>query len=172
MPVVGLHRRGRQPDRGSVLALVPAGFLVLILLAAIAVDSAVTYLGQQQLRDSLAAAANDAVTIGINGGSFYGQGQVSLDPAAVAQSVCLDLAAQSQPGLHDVRVWMRLTKDSVQLTGTAEVNAVFGQVIPGFGRRQVRAAAGAVVTNGPLPPNASTSSSLTPSAVPVSCPDL
>ena len=38
------------------------GFLVLLLLGALAVDTAATSLAQRQLRDSLTAATNDAVT--------------------------------------------------------------------------------------------------------------
>jgi hypothetical protein len=137
-------------ERGSVLMLVPAGFLVLIILAALAVDSAAAYLGQQQLHDSLAAAANDAVTAGLSNQSFYANGAVVLDPSAVGRVVCLTVAAQSDSDLHGLTVRMAVDGASVRLEGTATVDAVFGRAIPGFGLRHVKADVRAVVTGHPL----------------------
>jgi hypothetical protein len=136
----------RVADRGSVLMLIPAGFLVVIILAALAVDSAATYLAQQQLHDALAAAANDAVTAGVSNSSFYSSGAVRLDPSLVGRAVCLSMAAQSDQNLHGLRLWMAVDGATVTLQGTASVEAVFGRAIPGFGRRHVKADAQAVVT--------------------------
>jgi hypothetical protein len=136
-------------ERGSALALVPAGFLVLMLLASIAVDSASAYLAQQQLRDTLADASSDAVTAGLSNGAYYRHGAVTLDPGAAAQAVCQDVAAQSDADLHQVRLSMSLTADGVWLEGSATVDAVFGRLVPGFGVRTVRASAVAVVSSGP-----------------------
>lgn len=141
---------GRSRDRGSVLVLVPVGLLVLIILAALAVDSAVAYLGQQQLHDALSAAANDAVTRGLNQGSFYGEGVVGLDSATVGQAICLSVLAQDDTGLHHLHLWMSVDAQSIHVEGTAVVDAVFGRAIPGFGTRTVRSSADAVVTSGPL----------------------
>lgn len=126
--------------------LIPAAFLVLILLAALAVDSAAAYLGQQQLHDALEAAANDAVTAGLSNGEFYSQGAVVVDPGLAARSVCLDIASQSDQDLHDVQVWMAVAGAALRLRATATVAAVFGRAIPGFGQRHVAAEASAVVT--------------------------
>ena len=139
-------------ERGSVLMLVPAGFLVLIILAALAVDSAAAYLGQQQLHDSLAAAANDAVTAGLSNQSFYANGAVVLDPSAVGRVVCLTIAAQSDSDLHGLILRMAVEGASVRLEGTATVDAVFGRAIPGFGQRHVKADVRAVVTATLWPP--------------------
>jgi hypothetical protein len=141
-----MRRRGSS---GSVLALVPAGFLVLILLSAIAVDSAVAYLGQRQLHDALSAAANDAVTAGLNNGSFYQQGRLGLEPSTVGAVVCQALAAQGDSGLHQIQLSMAVAGDTVRLEGTATVDAVFGRAIPGFGRRSVRSFAEATAVTGP-----------------------
>jgi hypothetical protein len=148
--------------------LVPAGFLVVIILAALAVDSAATYLAQQQLHDTLAAAANDAVTAGVSNSSFYSTGAVRLDPALVGQAVCLSMAAQSDHNLHDLRLWMAVDGAAVSLRGTASVDAVFGRAIPGFGRRHVKAAAQAVVTGRPLVASSSPTVSAGP-LVPLNC---
>ncbi len=135
-----------RSQRGSVLMLVPAGFLVLVTLAALAVDSAATYLAQQQLHDSLVAAANDAVTAGLSNQSFYSRGAVSIDPRAAGQVVCLAVAAQSDSNLHGIRLWMAVNGPAIRLRGTAVVDEVFGRAIPGFGQRHVMADVQAVVT--------------------------
>jgi hypothetical protein len=130
--------------------LVPAGFLILVTLAALAVDSAATYLAQQQLHDSLVAAANDAVTAGLSNQSFYSSGAVSIDTQAAGRVVCLTVAAQSNNNLHGLQLRMAASATTIRLQGTATVNAVFGRAIPGFGRRHVKAEAQAVVTERPL----------------------
>jgi hypothetical protein len=146
-------RSRRAPsETGSVLALVPAGFLVLVLLGAIAVDSAESYLAQQQLHDALSAAANDAATAGLDNAAFYGSGALVLNPRRVAQTVCLDLVAQDDPALHSVRVWMSVDGNAVDLSGSAQIDAIFGRALPGFGRHTVRSSASAVVTEGPPTP--------------------
>jgi hypothetical protein len=153
------NRRAR--DEGSVLALVPAGFLVLMLLAAIAVDSAVSYLGQEQLHDTLSAAANDAVTVALNNASFYRSGAITIDPVAAGRAVCTSVAAQNTPDLHGLQVWMAVEGDSLQLKGEAQVDSVFGRVIPGLAHHTVRAAVAAVDAQGPVATAAGLSSPAT-----------
>jgi hypothetical protein len=139
----------RRLDGGSVLALVPAGFLVLVLLAALAVDSAVAYLGQRQLHDAFAAAANDAVAAAVDNDKFYGQGVVALDPARLGEVICQSLVAQNVPQLRGVSVGVAVAGDSVEVAGTATVDAVFGRNLPGFARRHVRASAVATLQSAP-----------------------
>jgi hypothetical protein len=159
--------RPPRSERGSVLMLVPAGFLVLIILAALAVDSAAAYLGQQQLHDSLVAAANDAVTAGLSNQSFYSSGAVVLDPSTVGRVVCLTVAAQSDSDLHGLTVRMAVDGASVRLEGNATVDAVFGRAIPGFGQRHVKADVQAVVTGHPLA--APNGTGLSSPLVPLTC---
>ncbi|HLH99287.1 MAG TPA: hypothetical protein VKV06_00770 [Acidimicrobiales bacterium] len=134
--------------------LVPAGVLVLLLLAAIAVDSAAAYLGQRQLGDELTAAVNDAATAGVSNHRFYGQGTVSLDPSTTAAAVCRSLAAQGEAGLHDVRVAVEVAGPEVTARASARVEAVFGRLVPGFGSRPVAAEATADAEQAPGPPPA------------------
>lgn len=143
------RRRSVRSARGSVLALVPAGFLVLILLAALAVDNAVTYMGQRQLHDALSAAANDAVSAGLNDASFYRSGTLVLDPGAAARTVCAAVGSQGDPSLHGVSLAMAIAGHSILLTGSATVDAVFGRAVPGFARRAVSARAEATLAAGP-----------------------
>lgn len=137
-----------------MLALVPAAFLVLILLGALTVDSAASYLAQRQLRDSLSAAAADAVGAGLSKSEFYSHGTVTLALSEAAQVVCQSVAAQADVDLHDVRLWIAVVGPTIRLEGTASVDAVFGRDIPGFGVRQVRASTTATAATGPLARNA------------------
>jgi hypothetical protein len=148
--------------------LVPAGFLVLISLAALAVDSAAAYLGQQQLHDSLVAAANDAATAGLSNQSFYTQGSVSLDPVAAGRVVCVTVAAQADGDLHGLRLWMAVNGPAIRLQGRATVDAVFGRAIPGFGHRRVSADVRAVATERSLP--ASSRAGSLAGLAPLKCP--
>lgn len=144
----------RRTEDGSVVALVPAGFLVLILLAALAVDSAAAYLGQEQLHDALSAAANDAVAAALDDRTFYTRGVVAVDAGQATRVVCTSMAAQKTTQLRAVRVSMRLAGLSLQLQATATVDMIFGRALPGFGRRTVSARADAVLASGPaLPPS-------------------
>lgn len=131
-----------------MLILVPAGLLVLMLLGAIAVDSAVAYLGQDQLRDTLGAAANDAATAGLDNATFYRGGTVTLDPALTDEVVCQAVAAAADRQLRDLHLSIGIQGDTVHVTGTATIDEVFGRVIPGFGRRTVRAQATAIAVEG------------------------
>jgi len=130
--------------------LVPAGFLVLILLGSLSVDTAATFLAQRQLRDSLTAAANDAVTAGLSNQSFYSGGVLAVSPSRAATIICVSVAAQADEDLHDVRLWMAIDGATIRLEGTATVHAVFGRAIPGFGQRTVRAETTAVAATGPV----------------------
>jgi hypothetical protein len=132
------------------MVLVPAGFLVLMLLGALAVDSAVTYLAQRQLRDALTAAANDAATAGLSNQSFYAGGGLRLSPAQTGSVICLSLEAQADQDLHHIQLWMATDGATIRLAGTASVNAVFGRWLPGFGVRTVRAETTAVAATGPV----------------------
>lgn len=145
-----LSRRG-EGERGSVLILVPAGFLVLLLLGGMAVDSAVAFLGQRQLVDSTAAAANDAATVALGDAAFYGSGNLTVDPSAAATVVCRALSAQAIGDLHDVTVDVAIAGPVIRVRAHAQVDAVFGRFVPGFGRRSVSAEATATAA-GPRGP--------------------
>lgn len=140
--------RAVRRERGSVLALVPAGLLVLVVMAAMAVDSAVAYLGQQQLHDALSAAANDAASSAVSAPAFYGRGVVTLDSAQVERDVCLSVLAQGDGSLHKLRLWVAIGGEDIRVVGQAIVDGVFGRALPGFGRRQVRSSADAAVASG------------------------
>lgn len=124
-----------------MLALVPAGFLVLILLGGLAVDSGAAYLGQRQLHDALVAAANDSVGASVDAGDFYHQGTIVLDPGRVTETACESVLAQHLSGVRGLRMWVSTEGTSVRVWATAQVDAVFGRSIPGFAERKISASA-------------------------------
>jgi uncharacterized membrane protein len=145
----------RSP-RGSVLILVPAGVLVVIVLAAIAVDMGVVYLGQRQLADTTAAAANDAAGAGLSDPAFYRQGSLRLDEQRVAEVVCTTLRAQGPSGIRIVGVEVAVGGRTVAVRTRALVGEVFGRALPGVPpARAVRAEAEADAAVGPALPRPS-----------------
>ena len=137
------------PDRGSALALVPAGFLILLLLGALAVDDGAVYLGQRDLSASVQAAANDAAGAAVSNPAFYGQGTVEIAADQAATVVCRDMAAAGNDGLRNPTVSLAVAGDTVYVEAHAEVRAVFGRSIPGLAQRPVSAAATAIAATGP-----------------------
>jgi hypothetical protein len=74
-------------DRGSVLLLFPAAFLIVLVLGALAIDAAAVYLRQRDLAAAAGAAANDAAMVGLDLAQLRGTGGLALDPAAVERAV-------------------------------------------------------------------------------------
>lgn len=138
-------------ERGSVLALVPAGFLVLLILAAIAVDSGVAFLGQRQLGDTLAAAANDAAGAALSPASFYRTGALVIDPVKAEQVVCQTVGAQRHGDLHAVSLQLAVAGPVIGVRGTALVDEIFGRLLPGLHQTRVSAIATAVAARAPSP---------------------
>lgn len=153
-----------------MLSLVPAAFLILMLLGALAVDSGATLLGQRQLQAAVEAAANDAAGGAISNTAFYNAGRVQLDPTRAAAIVCTDLAAQGDANLRATTVAMAVEGATVLVRARAEVPAVFGRFVPGLAQRPVTAQAGATAEEGPGSPIPASASN--PAAVafaPVNC---
>jgi hypothetical protein len=123
----------RRTARGSVLILVPAGVLVVILLSAIAVDMGVVYLGQRQLADAAAAAANDAAGAGLSDAAFYRGGALVLDEQRVDTIACAAARAGTTSGISDLVVEVAVSGRTVAVRTRGRVARVFGRAIPGLG---------------------------------------
>jgi Flp pilus assembly protein TadG len=87
-------------ERGTALLLAPAGMLILLVLAALSFDLALAFQAKRQLVELAEAAANDAVTAGLDDGRFRAAGTYCLDPTRVARSVAATIGA----GSAEVRV--------------------------------------------------------------------
>ncbi len=150
------EERARR-ENGSALLLFPAGILIMVVLAAIAVDLSATFLAQRELRDATAAAANDAASA-LASGSFYTANQVALDSQAV-ESVARHRVAQSLDVRRhlDVAVTVRLLpatpsdcRPTVVVEATARVRPIFaGAVEAPAGPSDIAARSAAQAHSGP-----------------------
>lgn len=140
----------RDRDDGSVLALVPAAVLVLVMLGAIAVDSAVAFLGQRELSNAAAAAANDAATAALSDAGFYGSGALSLDRARADAVARHAVAARVARGVTIDDVSVDVAGARVCVTVRGRVAYLFARAIP-FADHEARVTgrAGAVAVAGP-----------------------
>lgn len=160
----GRDRSGRPAggpcagDAGSALLLVPAGVLVLVILASLALDAAVVFTAQRQLADAASAAANDAVTAALDEASFYDCGALRVDAARARQVGLASVAARSA---DIVAASAQVTVGSaaggrptvtVQLDGHA--TTVFRPALGAPAHRPVSASATAVAQPGAAAPSA------------------
>lgn len=138
-------------EHGSVLLLVPAGVLVLFVLAAIAVDFALAFLGQRELSAAAAAAANDAAGAAVSDAAYYGNatGDVVIDQGR-AQRVVADAIARRRPtGVSVSHVVVRTDGPHVCVGVRGRVPYLFSPIVPGLPRGvEVRGEASATAVVG------------------------
>lgn len=136
-----------------MLLLMPVGVLAVLVLAAVAVDSAIAFLGERELAGAVAAAANDAAADALSDGAFYGRGTVELDDAEVAR-VAEERVRTSVDSVRyrNLAVQARVIRPassacswSLRVEASATVRYVFAAAIPGA-PGQVTVDAGATST--------------------------
>lgn len=110
--------------------LMPAAVLIVIALAAMTVDMAIVHLGEREAAAAADAAANDAVTWGLDEGALYEDGEYRLDAARVRESVDRSLAAHEISGTL-LSVSISAGVDSVSVTVEIEVDYIFARALPG-----------------------------------------
>jgi Flp pilus assembly protein TadG len=143
--------RRRREQRGSVLMLVPAAVLVLVILGAIAVDSAVAFLGQRELDNYTASAATTAASAGLDPSAFYTNARVVIDPQR-ADDIAKALQSQVGSGVHDLHVAVTVEGGRVTVAATGVVDDVFARALPGQHHSwHLRAASTATAHPLPLP---------------------
>lgn len=130
--------------------LAPAGFLILLLLASISVDSAIAYMGKRQLENAVAAAANDAATVAIPNGLQDGslqQGETARpNPDRARQLATESVLRGYSGGLSVQNVDVSLDGQTVTVAASGEVQYIFAKAIPGVKHSQkVRAQSAATV---------------------------
>lgn len=130
---------GLHADRGSMLILMPAGVLIVVLLGTLAVDSSILFLGERELSDLTAAAANDAATAALDADSFYTCGRLMVDEAE-ARAVAVAVTAARASDAVDVRsldVSVRNDRSPPEVTVSASgtVRLVFAPTVAAAGRR-------------------------------------
>lgn len=128
----------RVDERASVLMLVPAGLLVLILLAAIAVDSSIAFMARRELDNVAASAANDAVTRAISEQALQQQRPGDISTVAPTESA-VRAAVEQAFASHEwngvaaqlEEVSLNAAGDTVTVTSRAEAPYIFSSAIPG-----------------------------------------
>lgn len=114
-------------ERGSVLMLMPAAVLIMLLLGAIAVDSAITYLGQRQAYDIAFDAANDAAGAGFDLDAARTRGEIVYDPDRVEALAAQAIDAAGVGGLELVSA--RVDGTAVVVTVRRTVEHLFVQAL-------------------------------------------
>lgn len=111
----------------------------MVALAAVTVDSAIAFLGQRELVNATAAAANDAATRALSDRSFYRGNRVELSSSAVADvAVARIRALIDQSRHHDLSVQAEAVPPrtagcawTVRVTASSRVDQLFGRAMPG-----------------------------------------
>lgn len=121
--------------------LMPAGVLVVLLLASLALDTAVIFLGQRELANAAAAAAGDVAATAIDEGTFYDAGVVRLDSRRAREIVAEHVRSAHDPPLDSVEVELLVVRGRhVELRLRGQVRPLIGLLGRGAGS-DVRATA-------------------------------
>lgn len=121
-------------ERGSVLLLVPAGVLIVLVLACIAVDYGVAFLGEREVASLATAAANNAATAAVDEDHLRETGEFRLDPSRVDEVVEATIAASStkaELGAPVVEIVDVGGEPGVRVRLTGHVDYVFSPAFPG-----------------------------------------
>jgi uncharacterized membrane protein len=121
-------------ERGSVLMLMPAAVLVLVILAAICVDSAVMFLGEREAANAADGAAESVAAALVDEAWYRETGQVRLtcDGPRIADVATASFEARAPTWLDDGHVEVVDCDDAgVTVRATAVVGFVFSKAIPG-----------------------------------------
>ncbi len=117
-------------DRGSVLMLVPAGLLIVLVMASIAVDMSLVQLRQRQAHDLAAGAANDAATAAADLGSLR-SGDYVVDQRAATGVAERVIAASELAGDVVGTPAVRVADGRVEVEISLYADYIFAGVIPG-----------------------------------------
>ena len=118
-------------DRGSALMLMPAGLLIVLVLASIAVDMSLVHLRKRQAFELAAAAANDAATAGVDQGELRATHAYLLDPERT-RAVVGDVVAASDLAPHLVGPpVVTVSGADVRVELALEADYIFADVVPG-----------------------------------------
>ncbi len=126
--------------------------LIVVALAAMAVDSSIAFLAQRELANATAAAANDAAAEAVSDASFYQQNRIELS-AATVEAVAVDrvLSLVDRARHHGLAVEAEAVPPTaagcawtVRVRASSRVDELFARAIPGGkGGTDVRATSSA-----------------------------
>jgi hypothetical protein len=111
--------------------LVPAGFLVVLVLASIAVDMALVQLRQRQAVDLAAAAANDAATAAAEDVRRHGAGDLRVSQPAAEDVVDRIVAADELAPLVVGAPVVTVDGNRIEVELAVRADYLFAAVVPG-----------------------------------------
>lgn len=120
--------KNAPPSRGSALMLMPAIFLIVIVLGAIALDLGSRHLRQRELDDVVAGAANDAAGAGLDIDHLRRTGERRLDPALSAAAAQRSAEGSGLPGLTVTSVEM-VGPLTVRVGAEITVDPILGSLV-------------------------------------------
>ena len=124
-----LPTRRAMTERATALVLVPTMMLVLVALAAVAVDLTAIHAAQRSLYRTVSAAADDAAGM-VDRRRIQQDGVVVVDPEAARRVVRARLATADLPGTVD-EVLVATDARSVEVTVRVRIEHLFLGVVPG-----------------------------------------
>jgi hypothetical protein len=128
--------------------LVPAGVLIVFVLASIAVDMSLVHLRKRQAFDLASAAANDAATAGADQAALR-SGSYVIEPRS-ARTVVADVVGASELAPHlAAPPSVTVTAEGVSVEITLEADYIFAGVVPGAPDGTVVAASATAVAETP-----------------------
>lgn len=135
-------------ERGSVLMLMPAAVLVLVILGAICVDSAVLFLGEREVANAADGAAQSVAAALVDEEWYRETGEVRLvcDSDRLTEVATASFAARAPEWLDDGHVdVVDCAGDRVTVRADATVAFVFSKALPGARSRASVSATGSAV---------------------------
>jgi len=128
--------------------LVPAGVLIVFVLASIAVDMSLVHLRKRQAFDLASAAANDAATAGADQAALR-LGSYVIEPGS-ARAVVDDVVGASELApLLAAPPSVTVTAEGVSVEITLEADYIFAGVLPGAPDGTVVAASATAAAEAP-----------------------
>jgi Flp pilus assembly protein TadG len=139
----------RRGSRGSVLMLMPAGFLIVLMLAAVSFDLSLLFLRQRQASAVATDIANDVASAALDTDRYRSTGTFALDPER-ADDLAASYAESSDVGGLLLELDVEVPdEETVRVTVTLGVDYVFARAIPGAAEgTTVTASATAVAATG------------------------
>ena len=92
-----MRRQSTPDERGQSFLLIPAGFLVLLLMGALVLEAAALHLHQRQLDDIADSVASDAAGLGFDEATFRMDGIVRIDRALATEGLGSTIAFSNLP---------------------------------------------------------------------------
>jgi hypothetical protein len=123
--------RAQTNEQGSALLLVPATFLIVLMLALFALNSALTFLAVQELERKASSAANDAAS-GLARDGYFVAGGYSLDENGAKVLAGNSSAERADDSLRKQRaiVVTRVSDTTIRATAYGHSISIISKLIP------------------------------------------